>query len=57
MNEAVSMLYHLADKYRRSRKNHSNITIKDMNKLVRSAFHDVGGKCPHQFFSMYLSVD
>ncbi|KAL8658154.1 MAG: hypothetical protein Q9226_001237 [Calogaya cf. arnoldii] len=40
MNEAVSMLYHLADKYRRSRKNQSSITIKDMNKLVRSAFHD-----------------
>ncbi|KAL8999332.1 MAG: hypothetical protein Q9169_001758 [Polycauliona sp. 2 TL-2023] len=33
MNEAVSMLYHLADKYRRSRKNQSNITTKDMNRL------------------------
>ncbi|KAL8768920.1 MAG: hypothetical protein Q9209_004975 [Squamulea sp. 1 TL-2023] len=41
MNEAVSMLYHLADKYRRSRRNQSNVTMKDMIKLVRSAFHDV----------------
>ncbi|KAL8852368.1 MAG: hypothetical protein Q9221_002752 [Calogaya cf. arnoldii] len=51
MNEAVSMLYHLADKYRRSRKNQSSITIKDMNKLVRSAFHDyrVPGKQEKQF--------
>ncbi|KAI4233944.1 MAG: hypothetical protein LQ349_004091 [Xanthoria aureola] len=51
MNEAVSMLYHLADKYRRSRKNHSNITIKDMNKIVRSAFHDyrAPGKIQRQF--------
>ncbi|KAI4261951.1 MAG: hypothetical protein L6R42_002860 [Xanthoria sp. 1 TBL-2021] len=48
MNEAVSMLYHLADKYRRSRKNHSNITIKDMNKLVRSAFHDYRAPGKHQ---------
>ena len=41
MNEAVSMLYHLADKNKRSRKNQSNTTIKDMNRLVRSAFNDV----------------
>ncbi|KAL8985498.1 MAG: hypothetical protein Q9205_000814 [Flavoplaca limonia] len=40
MNEAVSMLYHLADKNKRSRKNQSNTTIKDMNRLVRSAFND-----------------
>ncbi|KAL8801378.1 MAG: hypothetical protein Q9182_004492 [Xanthomendoza sp. 2 TL-2023] len=40
MNEAVSMLYHLADKCRRSRKNYSYMTIKDLNRFVRSAFLD-----------------
>ncbi|KAL8691874.1 MAG: hypothetical protein Q9224_004079, partial [Gallowayella concinna] len=50
MNEAVSMLYHLADKCRRSRKNHSYMSIKDVNKLVKSAFHDyrVPGKKAEQ---------
>ncbi|KAI4243573.1 MAG: hypothetical protein L6R40_003396 [Gallowayella cf. fulva] len=40
MNEAVSMLYHLADKYRRSRKHGSCMTVKDITKSVRSAFYD-----------------
>lgn len=57
MNEAVSMLYHLADKYRRSRKNQSNTTIKDMNRLVRSAFNDVSLQRPPFFPLMYLCID
>ncbi|KAL8813034.1 MAG: hypothetical protein Q9200_000556, partial [Gallowayella weberi] len=50
MNEAVSMLYHLADKCRRSRKNHSYMNFNHLNKFVRSAFHDyrVPGKQPAQ---------
>ncbi|KAL8675016.1 MAG: hypothetical protein Q9168_000611 [Polycauliona sp. 1 TL-2023] len=48
MNEAVSMLYHLADKYKRSRRNQSNVTIKDMNNIVRSAFHDYRAPRKHQ---------
>ena len=53
MNEAVSMLYHLADKYKRSRRNQSNVTIKDMNKIVRSAFHDVSANVSQY---IYLSI-
>ncbi|KAL8785508.1 MAG: hypothetical protein Q9213_003334 [Squamulea squamosa] len=48
MNEAVSMLYHLADKYRRSRRNQSNVTMKDMIKLVKSAFHDYRAPGKHE---------
>ncbi|KAL8929126.1 MAG: hypothetical protein Q9172_000669 [Xanthocarpia lactea] len=58
MNEAVSMLYHLADKYRRSRKNQLNTTIKDMNKIVRSAFHDYRAPGKHQrHFEPAVAVD
>ncbi|KAL8706865.1 MAG: hypothetical protein Q9201_000134 [Fulgogasparrea decipioides] len=40
MNEAVSMLYHLADKYRRSWKNNSCLNLKDLDRHVRSVFRD-----------------
>lgn len=41
MTEAVSMLYHLADKYKRSRKNATYLSLKEMNRHVRSVFRDV----------------
>ncbi|KAL8735964.1 MAG: hypothetical protein Q9166_000526 [cf. Caloplaca sp. 2 TL-2023] len=40
MTEAVSMFYHLADKYKRLRSNSSHSSVSNMNKFVRSAFHD-----------------
>ncbi|KAL8739151.1 MAG: hypothetical protein Q9181_000180 [Wetmoreana brouardii] len=40
MNEAVSMLYHLADKYRRSWKSNSSLGLKDLDRHVRSVFRD-----------------
>ncbi|KAI4166498.1 MAG: hypothetical protein LQ343_008009 [Gyalolechia ehrenbergii] len=40
MNEAVSMLYYLADKWRRSRKGHMQMKVKEVNRHVQSAFRD-----------------
>ncbi|KAL8944721.1 MAG: hypothetical protein Q9216_000290 [Gyalolechia sp. 2 TL-2023] len=40
MNEAVSMLYYLADKWRRSRKGHAHMKIKELNRHVHSVFRD-----------------
>ncbi|KAL8987679.1 MAG: hypothetical protein Q9177_003140, partial [Variospora cf. flavescens] len=40
MNEAVSMLYYLADKWRRSRKGHSCVKVKELERYVVSVFRD-----------------
>ncbi|KAI4086296.1 MAG: hypothetical protein LQ344_007665 [Seirophora lacunosa] len=40
MNEAVSMLYYLADKWRRSRKSHLCVKDKELEKYVRCVFRD-----------------
>ncbi|KAL8951875.1 MAG: hypothetical protein Q9222_002181 [Ikaeria aurantiellina] len=41
MNEAVSMLYHLADKLKRSRKSYLGMNAKELDRHVKSAFGDV----------------
>ncbi|KAL8974726.1 MAG: hypothetical protein Q9197_001057 [Variospora fuerteventurae] len=43
MNEAVSMLYYLADKWRRSRKGHSCVKVKELERYVVSVFRDFAG--------------
>ncbi|KAL8656085.1 MAG: hypothetical protein Q9210_000470 [Variospora velana] len=40
MNEAVSMLYYLADKWRRSRKGHSCVKVKELERYVVSVFRE-----------------
>lgn len=42
MKEATGMFYYLADKYRNTRKNFSNASVKACEKYVKLWFHDVG---------------
>ncbi|KAL8750485.1 MAG: hypothetical protein Q9184_006412 [Pyrenodesmia sp. 2 TL-2023] len=41
MHEAVSMLYYLADKWRRSRKGYAYMKTKELDNYVKSVFRDV----------------
>lgn len=54
MNEAVSMLYYLADKWRRSRKSHLCVKDKELEKYVRCVFRDVSVPCPPTVLGLLL---
>ncbi|KAL8930585.1 MAG: hypothetical protein Q9208_000455 [Pyrenodesmia sp. 3 TL-2023] len=55
MHEAVSMLYYLADKWRRARKGYAYMKTKELDNYVKSVFRDVSPPDPETFIRRFHS--